>query len=83
MPCPSQHINLGSILHDLDSDPTPDAVSMFIPYMGRQTGHAGKLISTRTISSCLSSLAHHLEPLLPICSGSQETYIGGSNVTQC
>jgi hypothetical protein len=80
MPHPSHHINLGSILQDLNSEPTP---SMFIPYMGRQTGHVGKLIPTWIISLCLSGLAHYLEPLLPMCLGSQETSIGGPNVTQC
>ena len=52
-------------IHKLDPDPTADMLSLFVAYMAKQNGPSGKLISTRTITSYLSGVAHLLEPYFP------------------
>ena len=51
--------------HNININPTPDTLSLFITYMAQQMGPSGKLISIQTILSYLSGITNLLEPEYP------------------
>src|SRR5260221_2470998 len=50
-------------LHNLDIEPSPDTLSFYISFMARPNRPFRQLISIRTITSYLSRIFHHPEPI--------------------